>query len=116
METFVVQSDNNGLFILVGNIRCYPTAKTLFEAGEQAIVEITGTRAVIKDKPTANAYTETWQAALPNPEPKPKHVHVGKEFVLPDLIEKEIYFIPLAVMLMLWSFGIGCFLGWILLK
>ena len=113
MET-VVQSDNNGLFILVGDIRCYPTAETFYKAGEQAIVEITGTQAVIKDKPTANAYRETWKAALP--KPKPKHVHVEKEFVYMDLIEKEIYFIPFSAMLMLWSFAIGWFLGWALIK
>jgi len=113
METFAVQSDNNGLFILVRDIRCYPTAETFYKAGEQAIVEITGTQAVIKDKSTANAYRETWQAALP--KPKPKHVHVEKEFVWLDLIEKEIYFIPFSAIVMLWSFGLGWFLGMILL-
>jgi hypothetical protein len=97
METFVVQSDNNGLFILVGDIRCYPTSETFYKVGEQAIVEITGTQAVIKDKPTANAYSETWQAALP--KPKPKRVHME---------------IPFSAMLMLWSFAIGWFLGWAL--
>jgi hypothetical protein len=112
METFVVQSDNNGLFILVGDIRCYPTSETFYKVGEQAIVEITGTQAVIKDKPTANAYSETWQAALP--KPKPKRVHMEREFVWLDLIEKEIYFIPFSAMLMLWSFAIGWFLGWAL--
>jgi hypothetical protein len=114
METFVVQSDNNGLFILVGDTRCYPTAETSYKAGEQAIVEISGAQAVIKDKPTANAYTETWQAALP--KLKPKHVHVEKEFVWLDLIEKEIYFIPFSATVMLWSFVLGWFLGWALIQ
>jgi hypothetical protein len=113
METFVVQSDNNGLFILVRDIRCYPTAETFYKAGEQAIVEISGTQAVIKDKPTANAYSETWQAALP--KPKPKQVYVEKEFVWLDLIEKTIYFVPLTAILMLWSFVFGCLLGWLLI-
>jgi hypothetical protein len=107
MEMFAVQSDNNGLFIMVGDIRCYPTAETFYKAGEQTVVEITGTKAVVMDKPTANAYRETWKAVLPKPTPK----HVEKEFVWLDLIEKEIYFIPLAAMLMLWSFVIGWFLG-----
>ena len=111
---FVVQSDNNGLFILVGDIRCYPTAETFYKAGEQAIVEISGTKAEVKDNPTANAYHETWQAILPKPKTVPKHVE--KEFVWMDLIEKEIYFIPFSATVMLWSFVLGWFLGWALIQ
>jgi hypothetical protein len=32
------------------------------------------------------------------------------------LIDDEWYYIPIVCMLMLWSFGIGWFLGWVLLK
>lgn len=111
MEMFVVQSENNGLFILVGEIHCHPTAKTLYKAGEQVIVEISGTQAAVKDKPTANAYSETWQAVLPKPKPKPKPLYIEKELVWQDLIEKEIYFIPLLVTIMFCSFTFSWFLS-----
>jgi len=113
MPTFAIQTDKTGLFVLVDDIRCYPTVETSYKVSEQVFVEISGTKAVIKDKLTANAYNEIWQAALP--KPKPKHVHIEKEFVWLDLIEKTVYFVPLTAILMLWSFMFGCLLGWLLI-
>ena len=113
MPIFVIQTDKTGLFVLVDDIRCYPTEETSYKVSEQVFVEISGTKAVIKDKLTANAYSEIWQAA--SPKPKPKYVHTEKEFVWIDLIEKTIYFVPLTAILMLWSFMFGCLLGWLLI-
>lgn len=111
METVVVQSDANGLFVLVNNQHCRPKAKTLFELGEKVTVDISDKSAKIQE---GTGYSENWEA-FPAP-PKPKKTQVEKKFNMIDLIENEWYFVPLTSVLMLWSFAIGWVLGWALIK
>lgn len=113
MQTHAVQSDDVGLFVLVGDIRCRPSAETFYKTGEQVIVEITGANAVVKDKPT-NGYSEKWHASLP--PPKPKTIQNHKPITWQDLVENTWYYIPLTLTMCLWSFSIGLFLGWALLN
>ena len=110
METFVVRTDANGLFVLVNNQHCRPKAKTLFEVGEKVTVDISGNSAKIQE---GTGYSENWEAFLA--PPKPKKTQPEEKFNMMDLIDNEWFFIPLLITMCFWAFGVGWVVGLILL-
>jgi len=114
MKPHKIQSSSKGLFVLIDGKEIYPIKESLFNVNEFALVKIDGGKAILTD-PSNKSYTEIWEIF----HPTPVHVHATHPSVPPfelvDLVENNLYFVAITLVVLNLSFFIGLLIGQLML-